>query len=42
MKPMEHLPTMATLDLTAGLANGDVVLPLLLQAVALPTGCATR
>ena len=35
MKPIEHLPTMAALDLTAGLANGDVALPLRLQAVAL-------
>src|SRR6266516_565882 len=35
MKPIEHMPPMATLALTAGLANGDVALPLLLQAVAL-------
>jgi hypothetical protein len=35
MKPIEHIPTMAALDLTAGLANGDMTLPLLVQAVAL-------
>jgi hypothetical protein len=35
MKPIEHLPTMAALDLTPSFANGDVALPLPLQAVAL-------
>src|SRR6266581_5072721 len=35
MKPIKHMSTMATLDLTPGLANGDMALPLLLQTVAL-------
>jgi len=35
MQPMEHLPAMATLDFTSGLANGNMTVPLCLQAVAL-------
>src|SRR6266851_5257956 len=35
MKPIEHMSAMAALDLTPGLANSDLTLPLLLQAVAL-------
>src|SRR5207249_8556463 len=35
MKPIEYMPTMATLDLTAGLPNPHVALPLRLQACAL-------
>lgn len=35
MKPIKHMSTMATLDLTPGLANGDMALPLVLQTVAL-------
>src|SRR5258708_38393922 len=34
MKPIEHMSTMATLDLAARLTNGDMALPLFLQAVA--------
>lgn len=35
MKPFEHLPTVTTLDLTPGPANGNLALSLALQAVAL-------
>ena len=34
MKPIEHMAPMTALDFTAGLANGDMTLPLLLQTVA--------
>ena len=34
-KPVEQMPPMTTLDLTASLTNGDRTLPLGLQAVAL-------
>jgi hypothetical protein len=34
MKPIEHMQTMAMLDLTSSLANGRMALPLCLQAVA--------
>ncbi len=34
MKPIEHMPPIATLDFAPGLANGDMPLPLGLQAVA--------
>jgi hypothetical protein len=35
MKPIEHMTTMAALNFPPGLTNGDMALPLLLQAVAL-------
>ena len=34
MKPIEQMPPMATLDLTARLPDGDMALPLGLQAIA--------
>ena len=34
MKPIEHMSAMAALDLPSGFANGDMALPLFLQAVA--------
>src|SRR6266700_218000 len=35
MKPIEYMATMTALNLTPGLADGDMALPLFLQAVAL-------
>src|SRR6266566_4911413 len=34
MKPIKHMPTMATLDLTSGFPDSDMALPLRLQACA--------